>query len=86
MCDKSTPQNRVTNVLAEKSAVADTTPESRMSGKQALEPNQSIYYVHPKCKFPDESKAQWADAVASDARAWDFEGDEAFHFSGLLSA
>ena len=77
--DKSTHPHRVPIVVIEKSAVADGRPDTRQRGKGAFEPRQSVYYVHPEFKMPEESKEQLEDAVASGARAWEFKGDEAMH-------
>ena len=35
--------------------------------------------MHPEFKTPEESKEQLEDAVASDACAWEFKGDETMH-------
>ena len=77
--DKSTHPHRVPIVVTEKSAVAEARPETRKSMKGGLEPKQNIYYVHPECRMPEESKEKLQDAVASDVRAWQFKGNATLH-------
>ena len=77
--DKSTHPHRVPIVVIEKSAVADGRPDTRQRGKVAFEPRQSVYYVHPEFKMPEESKEQLDDAVEPHVRAWEFKGDETMH-------
>ena len=77
--DKSVHPHRVPIVVTEKSAVADMRPDTRKSGKGACEPNQTIYYVHPEYKMPEDGKETLDDAIASTVRAWEFKGDETLH-------
>ena len=68
--DKSDHPHGVPIVVTEKSAVADGRPGQRQSVKATCEPKQTIYYVHPEYKMPEESKEKLDDAVASTIRAW----------------
>ena len=77
--DKSTHPHRVPIAVTEKSAVAEAKPGTRKSSKGMLEPQQTIYYVHPEYRMPEETKEKLEDAVASDVRAWQWKGDESLH-------
>ena len=77
--DTSTHPNRVPIIVTEKSAVADGKPQSRLPTKGNLEPKQTMYYVHPESKTPEESKAQLDAAVQPGACAWEFKGEDTMH-------
>ena len=85
--DKSVHPHRVPIEVTEPSAVAGMKPETRKSSKGAPEPSgegdselkKTVYYVHPEYKMPGPSNEKLDDAVASDVRAWEFQGDETLH-------
>ena len=85
--DKSVHPHSVPIVVAEKPAVADGTPSTRLSAKSTCEAKRTVYYVRPEYNMPEESKDKLDDAVASNVRAWEFKGGETLHpfWAGALN-